>query len=265
MRGEGAILVDDAGERFMADIPGRELAARDVVARAIWRRRRAGRRVFLDARAIGARFAVAVSRRCRRSARGMGSIRRAISFRSDPPSTITWAGSPWTRTGRSSIDGLWACGEVACTGLHGANRLASNSLTEAVVFAGWVADDVAGATAIARRAAFARNFSPAGPDPAGARRALSAAAGVERDAEGLRAGISGASAARRRRRIRRGPCSGGDDDLRRRVAARKNRAARTRASTFPARRKRRPAQTLTLAEALCSARELAFTANFRTA
>ena len=57
VRGEGAILVDDAGERFMADIPGREMAARDVVARAIWRQRRAGRRVFLDARAIGARFA----------------------------------------------------------------------------------------------------------------------------------------------------------------------------------------------------------------
>ena len=187
VRGEGAILVDDAGERFMADVPGREMAARDVVARAIWRQRRAGRRTFLDARAIGARFASrfpSVSAIC--AQHGIEPTRDLIPVR--PAEHYHMGGIAVGRSGRSSIDGLWACGEVACTGLHGANRLASNSLTEAVVCARWVADDISGVTAspspVLRGA-----FGDVTADPAGARRALSAAAGVERDAEGLRAGI----------------------------------------------------------------------------
>jgi L-aspartate oxidase len=188
VRGEGAILVDDAGERFMADTPGREMAARDVVARAIWRQRRAGRQVFLDARAIGARFASrfpSVSAIC--AQHGIDPTRDLIPVR--PAAHYHMGGIAVDRAGRSAIDGLWACGEVACTGLHGANRLASNSLTEAVVAAGWVADDIAGATTT-RVAPLRGAFGEVAANPAGARRALSAAAGVERDADGLSAGIN---------------------------------------------------------------------------
>jgi L-aspartate oxidase len=86
--------------------------------------------------------------------------------------------------GRSSIGGLWACGEVACTGLHGANRLASNSLTEAVVCAGSVADSVAGTFAGPARIPVAIRLPPP-PDPAAVRPILSRGAGLERDREGL--------------------------------------------------------------------------------
>lgn len=97
VRGEGAILVNDCGERFMADIPGRELASRDVVARAIGAEIARGRQVFLDARAaLGPRFAS----RFPASTGFAGStvsIRRTISFRCGPPRITTWA--VWRRMG----------------------------------------------------------------------------------------------------------------------------------------------------------------------
>ena len=144
IRGEGAILVNGRGERFMADVPGAELAARDIVARAIWEQIAAGESVFLDAAtALGERFAMrfpTVSARCR--AAGIDPARQPIPVR--PAAHYHMGGIEVDMRGRATVPGLWACGEVAATGLHGANRLASNSLLEAVVCARRLAADLLG-------------------------------------------------------------------------------------------------------------------------
>ena len=184
VRGEGAVLVDETGERFMADVPGAELASRDVVARAIWRRRAEGHRVFLDARqALGERFATrfpVIAAFCREA--GIDPARQPIPVR--PAAHYHMGGIAVDEEGRSSVRGLWACGEAASTGLHGANRLASNSLTEAAVFAGLVAESVAGASF--GRAPPPRAIpSPPAADPSPVRSILAAAAGVMREGESL--------------------------------------------------------------------------------
>jgi L-aspartate oxidase len=154
LRGEGAVLVDDAGVRFMTGVhPGGELAPRDVVARAIWARLREGRRVFLDARrAVGERFPErfpTVFALCRRH----GLDPRVEPLPVVPAAHYHMGGVAVDASGRTSLPGLWACGEVAATGAHGANRLASNSLLEALVFGARVAEDVAAGGFTARRAA----------------------------------------------------------------------------------------------------------------
>ena len=163
VRGEGAILIDETGERFMAGVAGAELAPRDVVARAIWRRLGEGHRVYLDARgAPGERFATRfplIAELCAQA--GIDPAREPIPVR--PAAHYHMGGVAVDAEGRSSIAGLWVCGEAARTGLHGANRLASNSLSEAAVFARLVATSVAAAPSRAPRRA-AR-----GPDSAGAR------------------------------------------------------------------------------------------------
>lgn len=145
LRGEGAILVDDRGERFMVGVHEMaELGPRDVVARAIRGRQQSGRRVFLDARAaVGDAFPrrfPTVWSHCR--AAGIDPRRQPIPV--TPAAHYAMAGIAVDARGRSSLPGLWACGEVTSTGVHGANRLASNSLLEALVFGARVADDLAG-------------------------------------------------------------------------------------------------------------------------
>ena len=188
VRGEGAVLIDETGERFMLDTPGAELAARDVVARAIWRRRAQGHRVFLDARrAVGERFAArfpVIAAFCREA--GIDPARQPIPVR--PAAHYHMGGIAVDEEGRSSLRGLWACGEAASTGLHGANRLASNSLTEAAVFAGLVADSVAGAS-FARGAPPRPIVLPSAADPSAVRPILSAAAGVMRESENLASAV----------------------------------------------------------------------------
>ncbi len=149
LRGEGAILVDETGERFMLGVcPRAELGPRDVVARAIRGRQQAGREVFLDAtEAVGAAFPErfpTVWDSCRRL--GIDPRRQPIPV--TPAAHYAMAGIAVDLQGRSSLPGLWACGEVTSTGVHGANRLASNSLLEALVFGARVADDLGGTMAL---------------------------------------------------------------------------------------------------------------------
>jgi L-aspartate oxidase len=133
VRGEGAVLVNESGERFMAGVPGAELAPRDVVARAISGELARGGRVFLDARvALGDRFATrfpVIDALCREA--GIDASRQLIPVR--PAVHYHMGGVATDAAGRSSVAGLWVAGEAASTGLHGANRLASNSLLEAAV------------------------------------------------------------------------------------------------------------------------------------
>ncbi|MFN3868466.1 MAG: L-aspartate oxidase [Hyphomicrobiaceae bacterium] len=143
LRGEGALLIDENGRRFMLDAhPLAELAPRDVVARAVAREIAEGRRPFLDCRAaIGARFPEAfptVHAHC--VAAGIDPVTEPIPIA--PAEHYHMGGIATDERGRTSVSGLWAVGEVASTGLHGANRLASNSLLEAIVFGARAADDI---------------------------------------------------------------------------------------------------------------------------
>ncbi|MET4389638.1 L-aspartate oxidase [Bradyrhizobium sp. F1.4.3] len=145
LRGEGATLINGNGERFMtACHPLAELAPRDIVARAVFAEIVAGRGAFLDARqALGSRFAEkfpTVHASC--IAAGIDPAKQPIPIA--PAAHYHMGGIAADARGRSSIDGLWAGGEVSSTGAHGANRLASNSLLEAVVYAARIADDIAG-------------------------------------------------------------------------------------------------------------------------
>jgi L-aspartate oxidase len=143
LRGDGAKLVNRAGERFMLGLhPDAELAPRDVVARAIHAEIAAGRGAFLDCRAaIGSQFPEhfpTVYRSC--IAAGIDPVTEPIPVA--PAEHFHMGGVLTDANGRTTLEGLWACGETASTGAHGANRLASNSLLEAVVFAARAAEDI---------------------------------------------------------------------------------------------------------------------------
>lgn len=145
VRGEGAFLVDVDGVRFMPGLhPQGDLAPRDVVSRAIVARmeQTGADHVLLDCRHLGEEFLL-------RRFPGIMAVLRELGF--DPATELIPVApaqhyaSGGVRTdlrGRTSIEGLYACGEVSCTGVHGANRLASNSLLEGLVFAHRVADDL---------------------------------------------------------------------------------------------------------------------------
>ncbi|MEM7619865.1 MAG: L-aspartate oxidase [Pseudomonadota bacterium] len=143
LRGEGAILVNAEGHRFMLDHhPDAELASRDIVAKAVHKELLEKRGAFLDCRnAIGHRFVEdfpAAYQKC--LAVDIDPITQLIPIA--PAAHYHMGGVRTDDWGRTSVDGLWACGEVAATGMHGANRLASNSLLEAVVFATRIAENI---------------------------------------------------------------------------------------------------------------------------
>ncbi|SFH98053.1 L-aspartate oxidase [Bradyrhizobium sp. Gha] len=191
LRGEGATLINGNGERFMAaQHPLAELAPRDIVARGVFAEIAAGRGAFLDARqALGMHFAEkfpTVHASC--IAAGIDPAIEAIPIA--PAVHYHMGGIAVDARGRSSIDGLWAGGEVASTGAHGANRLASNSLLEAVVYAARIADDIAGHTMPSPSRLPEALLTPRGgaPDAAAVKRLrtmMSANVGVIRDGDGL--------------------------------------------------------------------------------
>jgi L-aspartate oxidase len=187
LRGEGAKLVGADGARFMARYhAAAELAPRDVVARAIETERLAGRGAFLDVReAVGeafphqfpAVFAAAM-------AAGVDPRREPIPV--IPAVHYHMGGIATDLSGRTSLVGLYAAGECASTGVHGANRLASNSLLEAAVFGARAGRAAAGALD-PRTAPLTTAPTPDLPDAAlqRLRAAMSRGAGVTRDAAGL--------------------------------------------------------------------------------
>jgi L-aspartate oxidase len=145
LRGEGAWLVNARGERFMERYhPGLELAPRDVVARAIAQEGLEGG-VYLDMRAAGERMDLkqrfpGISGFL--SGYGLELARDLVPVR--PAAHYLMGGIRTDVHGRSSLPGIFAAGEAACTGVHGANRLASNSLLEGLVFGALAAEAMAG-------------------------------------------------------------------------------------------------------------------------
>ncbi len=201
LRGEGAILVNRAGRRFMTKLhPAAELAPRDIVARGVFAEIAAGRGAFLDCRrAIGARFPQAfptVYAHCLRA--GIDPVTDLIPIA--PAAHYHMGGIATDLRGRTAVEGLWAAGEVAATGLHGANRLASNSLLEAVVFGHRVAADIREVVSHERIAPIAKTHATDGtpklaPETRKAlirrlRTAMTEHVGVVRDAQGLKAALA---------------------------------------------------------------------------
>jgi L-aspartate oxidase len=185
LRGAGAVLIDHTGKRFMPAVhPDAELAPRDVVARAVASRRAGGHEVLLDATAIehiASRFpgACAVAR-----AAGLDAARQPLPVTA--AAHFHMGGIATDDAGATSLRGLWACGEVACTGLHGGNRLASNSLLEGLVFGERVAQSIRKAALPAPQGLLdvPRRSLPDAADPgriASLRRLIGASLGPMRD------------------------------------------------------------------------------------
>jgi L-aspartate oxidase len=149
LRGAGALLVDQAGNRFMTAVhPAGELAPRDVVARAIEQKISAGGSVYLDMRPVLANGLAGEFPEAVHACRDAGLDPAKDLLPIVPAAHYHMGGIHVDDDGHTSLEGLWACGEVANTGVHGANRLASNSLLEAVVYARRVAAGIQRAPAL---------------------------------------------------------------------------------------------------------------------
>lgn len=196
MRGEGAVLRNLAGEAFMRRYhPLEDLAPRDVVARAIVAemRHEQADHVLLDCRGLPT-----VDLALRFPGIHAFCMNVGIDIRTDPipvsPAAHYLMGGVRTDVhGRTTIAGLYACGEVACTGVHGANRLASNSLMETVVFGKRVVEHMesreGGIAAPTAKARALELVDRAAPRHEAVQRMMWASAGIERSANGLAAGI----------------------------------------------------------------------------
>ena len=200
LRGEGARLLNAAGERFMGRYePAGELAPRDRVARAIVREsQRTGGPVFLsmehlDPSFVHQRFPL-ISRTCRDAGLDLARGRVPVG----PAAHYVMGGVLTDLDGRTSLPGLYAAGEVACTGVHGANRLASNSLLEGLVFGARAGKAMRARSDGSWPAAFGLQDAGRSPSPTAAAEAASASVvqdvmwrqvGLFRDRQGLSAAL----------------------------------------------------------------------------
>jgi L-aspartate oxidase len=197
LRGAGAALVGEQGRRIMQDVhPDGDLAPRDVVARAVWVEVSQGRGVWLDAREIMSNDENAFPQ-----VRAL-CLTHHIDPARDPIPVVPAAhyhmgGVAVDLDGRTSLHGLWACGEVACSGVHGANRLASNSLLEAVVFGRRLGVSLSRQRGSTRRSAARPDIvldeTAVQLDPevwVDLRRLMWTHAGIVRDGRGLLAGLT---------------------------------------------------------------------------
>ncbi|MEK7286912.1 MAG: L-aspartate oxidase [Nitrospirota bacterium] len=143
MRGEGASLCNAKRKRFMSAYhPDAELASRDIVTRAIWNEMRRGEAIYLDITHLNADFVrerfPTIDKTCLEW--GIDITRDLIPIA--PAAHYMMGGVKTDLSGRTNIKQLWAAGEVAATGVHGANRLASNALLEGLVFGARVGEDL---------------------------------------------------------------------------------------------------------------------------
>nr|WP_042338056.1 L-aspartate oxidase [Desulfosporosinus youngiae] len=141
VRGEGAHLVNSAGIRFMEDVPGKELAPRDIVARAIWQEMNHGP-VYLDFRPIGQKRILERFPTIHRTCLDYGMDVLTMPLPVAPAAHYMMGGIATNSYGETSLSHLYAAGECACNGVHGANRLASNSLLDGLVFGARIADKI---------------------------------------------------------------------------------------------------------------------------
>lgn len=192
LRGEGAILINADGERFMVGLhPDAELAPRDIVARAIFAQSQAGKRPMLDTRevlgeGIKSQFP-AVAEACDRN--GIDPAKEPIPVAA--AAHYHMGGIATDAKGRASLGNLWVCGEASSTGLHGANRLASNGLLEALVFARICAKEIAQKISPVEADPLHIAFEAGGKPPnqsavAELRKCMTTNVGVVRDATGLK-------------------------------------------------------------------------------
>ena len=195
LRGEGAILINAAGERFMTGVhPDAELAPRDVVAREIYAQTQAGKHPMLDTRAaLGARIKTlypSVASACARNGIDPATMPIPVSAAAH----YHMGGIATDVFGRASLGNLWVCGEASSTGLHGANRLASNGLLEALVYARICAADMAERVAPNAAPEITLAFEEGGRAPdssavAKLRAVMTANVGVVRTDAGLRSAL----------------------------------------------------------------------------